>query len=407
MIFWAAEFPMKTELTSSLRECCLGANPAYELVLFDRLSTSEQQVLEAVGRDPDGYGVLRPREDARLSVKSVSRDMALLWFTLQTPGPLPRYAVQSLGEECDRVIAQMVLDGILAIQAGGETLSGPAARALLCADQDQSGPETALAALSRRALLYAEALDIGDPIALSARLYAYNRLPASARWRHLLADQAAVERYLGIRDGATARMHGRGWNRLPSVGEARAWIAWQSPRMLHDQHSLDTYKLYVSPACSELRAAFQSTAETVAHSNALHMKVGNDVYGLLRPDKIVAYFREFADLQETAARIMEKLEGCPAHGVPFTAEIGGEGLLSWGIDPPAERHSVPWLQRESWRSRVCNRLATALSLAKGSTVIGTSAARFAMDRLRVDGIDTETWAPTRGLTWGSRSGDNS
>lgn len=77
---------MTTKVARSLREFSLRANPAYELVLFDRLSPLERQTLEELGRDPDGYGILRPREDPHLSMKSVSRDMALLWFTLQTPG---------------------------------------------------------------------------------------------------------------------------------------------------------------------------------------------------------------------------------------------------------------------------------------------------------------------------------
>jgi hypothetical protein len=391
---------MATKLAKSLREFCLRANPAYELVLFDRLSPSERQALGGLGRDPDGYGVLRPREDPHLSMKSVSRDMALLWFTLQSPGPLPRYVIQTLGEQCDQVIGQMVLDGILAIEADGEMLSGPAARSLVCAEAAESGPESSLAALSRRALEYAEALEITDAAALAARLYMYNRMPASPGWRRLLPDQAAVERHLGIRNGATARLLERGWRRLPAGGGAQGWMSWQpSQRTPHGDDSPTTYKLYVSPACSELRAGFEATAEATALSRAFHWKVGNDVYGLLRPDKIVVYFREFADLQDTAARILERLERCPAHGVPFTAELAGAGLLSWGIDPPTEQHSVPWLERESWRLRISNRLATALLLAKASAPTGISAWRFAMDRLRLEGIDTETWTPTRALTW--------
>jgi hypothetical protein len=389
---------METKTAKSLRESRLGANPVYELVLFDRLSLSDRQALEGLGRDPDVYGVLRPREDAHLSIKSVSRDMALLWFTLQSPGPLPRYVIQTLGKKCDQVIGQMVLDGILMIEAHGEMLSGPAARAFVCAEQAESGPENSLAALSRRALEYAEALEITDAVALSARLYMYNRLPASTRWKHLLSNPAAVERHLGIRNGATARMLERGWTRLLSGGGAQGWMAWRSQRTLYD-HSPTTYKLYVSPACSELPAGFQATVEATALSRAFHWKAGSDVYGLLRPDKIVVYFREFADLQETAACILDKLERCPAHGVPFTAEVAGGGLLSWGIDPPAEQHSVPWLERESWRLRISNRLATALLLAKASAQTGISAWRFAMDRLRLEGIDTETWTPTRALSW--------
>jgi hypothetical protein len=298
--------------------------------------------------------VLRPREDAGLSIKSVSRDMALLWlFTLQSAGPLPRYVAESLGEQCDQVIGQMVLDGILAIEAGSEMLTGLSACGLVYAEQNQSGPETSLAMLSRRALEYAEALKINDAVVLSARLYMYNHVPASSGWRHLLSDQAAVERHLGISDGATGRILEKGWTRLSFGAGVQGWTAWRSQRTLHDHNSPTTYKLHVSPACSELRAGFQATAEAVAASRAFYWKVGRDVYGLLRPDKIVVYFREFADLQETGASILEKLERCPAHGVPFTAELAGEGLLSWGIDPPMEKHSVPWLERESWKRRKC------------------------------------------------------
>jgi hypothetical protein len=56
--------------------------------------------------------------------------------------------------------------------------------------------------------------------------------------------------------------------------------------------------------------------------------------------------------------------------------------------------------------RICNRLAAALLLGKASAGSGVSATQFAMDRLRLEGIDTETWSPTRRLTWGNRSGDS-
>ena len=395
----AAPSPMQSKPATDSSLVRFRANPAYELVLFDCLPAAEQQALGALGRDPDGYGVLRPREDPRLSLKSVSRDTALLWLTLQNPAPLPRYVLQTLGKQCDQVIGQMVLDGILEIEADGRMLSGPAARALICGEQAESEPESPLAALSRRALEYAEALEISDAAALSARLYMYNRLPASARWRRLLPDEAAVERHLGILNGALARMVERGWMRLPSGGSASGWIAWRSEHTHYEREPAIVYKLYVSPACSELRAGFEATAEALAQSAAFQWKVGADVFGLLRPDKLVVYFRELADLQEAAARIVEKLEGCPAHGVPFTAEVAGRGLLSWGIDPAAEEHTVPWLERESWRLRISNRLACALLLAKTSEQAGAAACRFAMERLRLEGVDTQTWIPTGALAW--------
>jgi hypothetical protein len=102
--------------------------------------------------------------------------------------------------------------------------------------------------------------------------------------------------------------------------------------------------------------------------------------------------------------LLEELQGCRPHGVPFTAEIGGGGLLSWGIDPPADENSVPWLARESWRSRICNRLATALILAKTPGEPIGSIARFAMERLAFDGVDTETWMPIDARQWQARDG---
>src|SRR5215472_5274871 len=323
-------------MTKSLKDFQLRANPEYELVLFDRLSDSQQQMLEGLKGDPDCYGILRPRTAGNLSIKAASRDAALLFFTLQNPGPLPRYVEQTLGDQCDCTIAQMVLDGILEIEAGGAMLSGPAAHSYICDDSTQPEKENFLAALSRRALQYAETLDLPDASTLSMRLYNYNRVPASPRWWRI--DQ--------------------GPNKTP-------WLAWQSHRRRPDQsHSAAAYKLYVSPACSALREAFQAVLAVADSSAAYHFKVGSDVYGLLLPDKIVLYFNHFAELRETAEQLMQRLSNCPVHGVPFTAELDGGGLLSWGVDPPAEKQTVPWLEQQSWRLWIANRLATALLVAR-------------------------------------------
>jgi hypothetical protein len=389
-------------MTKATRELRLRANPEYELVLFDRLSEIEQQALNGLNKDPDCYGILRPRASGTLTIKAASRDAALLFFTLQNPGPLPRYVEQSLGAECERTISQMVLDGILEIEIGERMLSGPAAHPYICDTDPAIEQETFLSALSRRALQYAGTLDVSDAAALSMRLYNYNRLPASRRWRELLPDEAAVERHLGIQNGAQVLKH---WTRLDS--DKAPWLAWQSRRgTLRSNRSGSTYKLYVSPGCSALGEAFQAVAAAANESAAHHFKVGNNVYGLLRPDKMVLYFHHFPDLQETAHKIMGKLSNCPVHGVPFTAELAGDGLLSWGIDPPAER-TVPWLERESWRQRVTNQLATALLLAKSSGVTELPPWRFAIERLRLEGVETQTWTPSRSLAWAEPSAGES
>ncbi|MBV8530882.1 MAG: hypothetical protein JO104_06160 [Candidatus Eremiobacteraeota bacterium] len=362
----------------------------------------ERQALEALGRDPNCYGILRPRGDARLSLKSVSQETALLLLTLQTPGALPQFARRALGERCDSVIGRMVLDGILEIEVNGTMLSGPEASAFIYGEPFSPGPQTRLGTLSRNALAYAQALKLTDRAALSARLYAYNCIPVSARWRRLLTHRRAVEAYLGVDDSSVALASS--WIRLPTQAPAQGWMAWQSLRAKLPAETSLTYKLYVSPVCDDVRAAFQATAEVVSQSAAFHWKAGSDLYGLLRPDKIVIYFRELADLQTAAAHLLEELDGCSPQGVPFTAEFGGRGLLSWGIDPPADKHTVPWLVRESWRSRICNRLAAALAMAETSDRHKESAARFAVERLALDGIDTETWTPTSAFDWGGSDG---
>lgn len=386
-------------MTKSLRDFRLRANPEYELVLLDRLPEAEQQMLERLKGDPDCYGILRPRTSGSLTIKAASQNAALLFFTLQNPGLLPRYVEHSLGEQCDQTIAQMVLDGILEIEVGGKMLSGPSAHSHICGDQPAPEKENFLAALSRRALQYAETLELNDASALSARLYNYNRVPVSPRWRELLPDQAAVVRYLGIEDDPAAL---RGWTRIEHGANQWPWLAWQSKHAIATSRrngSGATYKLYVSPTCNALPEAFQAVIAVLDPSTGLNFKVGNDVYGLLRPDKMVLYFHQFAELQEAAQRIMQKLERCPVHGVPFTAELAGGGLLSWGIDPPAEKQTVPWLERESWRLWIANRLATALLLARSSGKSDIPPWRFALERLRLEGVDTQTWTPSHSLAW--------
>jgi hypothetical protein len=371
------------------------------LVLFDRLSPSEQQALSAVAQDPECYGILRPRDNSNLSMKSVSRDTALLLFTLQTPNPLPNYAIAALGDRLASVIEQMVMDRILEIEAHDAMLSGPAAFELLFGKPEAPERESVPAALSRRALEYAEALEISETLVLSQRLYAYNRLPASASWRRLWPDESSVERHLGLRNGGDHRVCDSGWVRMPSQTALEGWTAWQSRGMRSYDAGAPAYKLYISPTCSELGDAFQTIAEAIFQSPAFHWKVGSNLYGLLRPDKIVVHFSELADLQTTADRLAEKLHGCSPQGVPFTAEISPCGLLSWGLDPPVEEHVVPWLERESWRSRICNRLAAALVVAKTSYQSEISRSRFALERLKLEGIDTNTWAPTTTFLWSS------
>jgi hypothetical protein len=162
-----------------------------------------------------------------------------------------------------------------------------------------------------------------------------------------------------------------------------------------------TYKLYVSPMPAFVENVFAITARTLSTTGALQFKIGADADGLLRPDKIVAYFTSQDALRQAADALAARLHGCPAHGVPFTAALDDEGLLSWGVDPPASQQLLNWQPRESWRLWLTNRLANALLTAKRTPATGSAVARrpwqYALERVRLEGVDTTSWTPADSL----------
>ncbi|HKH43522.1 MAG TPA: hypothetical protein VKM72_02545 [Thermoanaerobaculia bacterium] len=375
------------------------ASSAYELVLFDRLPEGERRALADLARDPDFYGVLRPREGGGSTLKSADRDTALLFLTLREPGPLPAYAAAQLGEAAPRVVARFVADGILEVERDGAFVSGPAALDLFVRPATGAPRDGRIAALSRAALRCAQALPTDDPRLLSLRLYAYNRVPLTPRWKSLLAGTPAVERHLGIAPGGPNRKTlDRAWQRL---ADREGWISWISRAVDGGDGRPDgpTWKLYVSPrpesliteGTTEGAEAFGAVLEALTAARARQFKVGRDAGGLLRADKIVSYFPSFERLAEAADAVVARLAGAPAQGVPFTSEIGGEGLLSWGMDPPRSERS--WSLGESWRAWLSMRLARDLLAARQAAAPGVEPWRFALDRLRLEGIDTDTWTP--------------
>jgi hypothetical protein len=308
---------------------------------------------------------------------------------------LPAYVRAKLGDTCNQTVAELVLDGVLEIAREGRFVCGSEAYDLIYGEPTVAEARGTLARLAQAALEYAQALDIDDSARLSARLYFYNRVPLSPRWKRRFPGKDAVAAYLGTESGGAGRRFlDQRWSRMKLAPEFDGWCEWES----RAHQRLETgprqgYKLYVSPQPEFVQEAFHSVLELLRESPAHHFKVGSDAAGLLRPDKIVIYFWDFESLQETAKQIAARLAGCPAQGVPFSAGLGGDALLSWGIDPQPEKGALAWQERESWRLWLTNRLAVALLAAKKAPTSGLEPWRFALERLRLDNVDTETWAP--------------
>jgi hypothetical protein len=375
------------------------ANPAYDLVLLDRLAPAERELLADAEGDDDLYGVLRPRPGSSLEPRTASSETALLFLTLAEPGPLPAYVVARLGDELDRTIARFVLDGVLELEHDGEYVCGAQAADLLLGGRSAGG-RGRIAELSIGALRYGQELGDLPESLLAVRLYLYGRRPVSAALRGRLADAAAVDAYLGLAPGGSARAAlEAGWRESPSSTEERTyWRHWRPRRTrAASEPGGVSYKLYVSPAPDALEIAIGAVASSLAGTHGVAaFKVGSDLHGICRPDKLVVYFDRLEDLQAGAALLRDGLDGCPAHGVPFTAAVTQDGLLSWGADPPA-RSSLNGAEAGSWRMWVTERLAEYLALARKTRGSGLEPWQFALERLRLAGIDTDTWIPASGM----------
>jgi hypothetical protein len=370
------------------------ANPRYELVPVDRLTDGERGVLADVA-DDDLYGVLRPAPDCPLEPRACSPDTALLFFTLGEPGPLPAFARRSLGADADRVLARLVVDGVLEVASDDGFRSGPAAAGLVLPGSSSAG-QGRIAELSTAALRYGQALVALPGEALAGRLYSYGQRPVSPTLRRRMPDVWAVDEYSGIApDGPVGRtLAAAGWVQRPqgAGGGFAPWRFWSPGRREAGPGQADAlYKLYVSPALDGMPEASAAVAGSLTTSpGARGFKVARDLVGLCRPDKIVAYFDRMDDLRHGASRIVEELAGTPAHGVPFTAAITLDGLVSWGVDPPSNR-----VARTSWRAWVVERLAEYLRAAGQDEDVEPW--RFALERLRLAGVDTDSWVPAHGI----------
>src|SRR5262249_34927647 len=149
----------------------------------DRLPPVQQNLFNELSKDPDLYGILRPREQEGLGIKSVCRETALLFLTLREPGKIPAYVQALLTDQYSQVITALVLDGILEIDWGGKYVSGASASMLFSTQEWLTTNIGPIARLSIQALQYAQELEITDPLKLSARLYFYNRHPCSPVWQ--------------------------------------------------------------------------------------------------------------------------------------------------------------------------------------------------------------------------------
>jgi hypothetical protein len=368
------------------------SNPTFELVELAKLSPSEQLALPGLHIDQDCFGVLRPLVNSSLGLKSVNRDTALLFYALCRPGSLPAFAGRTASAELNAQIAGLVLDGVLQIAVDGTFVSGPAAHSLIYEASEPVENLGRIARISADALRFGQRLPIRDALSLSRQLYFFNRAPATPRWQRRLGDESALRQFTSI-DSTEMSTE---WTELHRTPATQAWRRWTlRETSYHGPQSAHGYKIYVSPTLEAIPDVLRKVIEVFAEKRVARFKIGADLGNLCRPDKIMAYLDTFEHVDEVARVLGERLGDVPVQGVPFTADLCHDGLVSWGMDPQ-QRAVVQGHSSVSWRLWITHRLATALLHARDLPHTAVEPWRFALERLRLQGIDTDTWTPLPG-----------
>lgn len=143
------------------------------------------------------------------------------------------------------------------------------------------------------------------------------------------------------------------------------WIFLSQPRRREAAHFARQrnghYKIYVSPAVGAFSQAVVATLG--ASDDCAALKFARKHSGTLRPDKIIIYTDSMVHTRRVAARMLSAIGEIRAHGVPFTAELGGDGLLSWAMDP----RSTELSRFSSWRVWISHALVTCIDAASVET----------------------------------------
>jgi hypothetical protein len=257
--------------------------------------------------------------------------------------------------------------------------------------------------LSQRAIELAYHSASTSQSELSARMYYYNRVPLSMRWMQQFGNEQAVLGFLGLNSDGTWQdmdigitvvdrkrsLHGE-------ISQATAWRLWRiadAPEF--DAMSQPTYKLYVSPVLTDLPEVFGFVRGTLRHSGALMAKIGRNLPGLLRPDKLMIYFSGLAEALAYGRHLRVSLTTERAHGVPFTFQIGHTPLVSLGVDPPRNLQKYQAANR-SWRIVVTRYLAWAILRTR--QIDPDDPLPMIHDLMQQNGIDPSLWVPT-GSRW--------
>jgi hypothetical protein len=378
-----------SSLTSAMNAMCTnmaGAHvrptPHYKFIAWSGLSERAKCRLEANSTDIPA-GLLRCRLADGGEPVLLNRSSAIPWIegSLQLTPNLPPWLL--------REIAGLVLDAALHIETKNGTYTGPSAFEPIFGSGRVAHPEGQIGRLSVSALQHASQLENAGIHDVTASLYFFNRLPAAPSLHARFPSPEAVQRFLDTDCVMRCPKTASAWQ-LRSSGPD--WLFWHRRGYAQRPPSAQRYKLYVSAHFESLPAILAKAPELLAEAGARAFKIGGTVHGMVRPDNFVAYMPSLKSVETAAALIREELSHVRARALPFTVQLGADGLTSWGLDP--RRGTASWHQGQSWRLWICQQLARAIVVARKLPESGIAPCEYAMLRLLPAGVSPDKWRPS-------------
>lgn len=387
------------EEAAELLDRTVRLNPQYQMIRLRSARGPVREIARRLSADRDLYGLLLSDAAEQLPAKAIGRDVWDLLSALQSPRSARIDGVDT-SPEYAQFLKKQIIDGVIEVATDSGFKSGINAVDGLGKLLAVSQPVNEIQRLSWRAIELAYRSAIGEVNQLACRLYFYNRLPVSRHWLTRFPNESHILRFLQLeRDGSWPGMPAaiRAGTPKPSSKDRilfhRYWRSWivRASRRIKPAKS-QVFKVYLSPVPDGMAKVLHIALDLLPGSGAFHMKAPRTVQGILRPDKIIAYFTDRRDAEAFGRQVLEKSPSVEAQGVPFTSAIDAGALASWGVEPPASAQAFAWQERNSWRFWVALRIARAILNVRKAQA--KDPVHSILSAVEVSGIDTRRWLPT-------------
>lgn len=365
----------------------------YRLIPYNRIDQKlYSHVIVDTIKEDEVFGILYHKKNHSFNV--IDQDTALLLHTMKEVGKLPHYILNNWDASIVAELKFMLGKGVLELEVldkhkKKKFISGSEALKLL-----QNTKKLSISDINKDAIFQAMSMLPTDYMTLSSTLYLYNSKPVSASLSKILANAKSVKQFLALNAHTEKTiLFSTQWVMLQ---DTESWIAFQSKKDFQesDLKSNQTYKLYMSPDSLDVFSkVFFDVVTLLYESKAFQFKIGNDAFGLQRPDKWVAYFYNKASLLNAIQLLEDKIGDILAQEVPFSCQ-SNVNWLSWGKDPQQYTST-------SWRWLICSEIAYAIldvpaqELPKvlSMKTVETTVWPYIKIRLEREGIDAETFEP--------------